>query len=94
MQPTLKDGDRLLVRWDASRAAPGRLAVIRLPAGRPLAIKRLVRREPGGWWVQRDNPAQGVDSWQVGTIPDRDVIGVALFRVWPWPRRVPTHHDQ
>ena len=66
--------------------------VIRLPAGRPIAIKRLVRREPGGWWVQRDNPAQGVDSWQVGVIPDRDVLGVALFRVWPWLRRVPTQH--
>jgi Peptidase S24-like len=94
MQPTLQDGDRLLVCWDASRAAPGRLAVIRLPAGRPVAIKRLVRREPGGWWVQRDNPAQGVDSWQVGTIPDRDILGVALFRVWPRPCWVPTQHHR
>jgi Peptidase S24-like len=84
MEPTLRDGDRLLVRWDADRAAPGRLAVVRLPAGRPSAVKRLVRREAGGWWVERDNPAEGVDSWQLGAIPDPDLLGVVLLRVWPW----------
>ena len=88
MEPTLCDGDRLLVRWGAARAAPGRLAVVRLPAGRPVAVKRLVRHEQDGWWVERDNPADGVDSWQVGAIPDQDLLGIVLLRVWPWRRRV------
>jgi nickel-type superoxide dismutase maturation protease len=87
MEPTLRDGDRLLVRWGRGRARPGAVAVLRLP-DRPLSIKRLAFREPGGWWVERDNPATGVDSWQVGAIPDEDLIGVALFRLAPLPGRI------
>jgi phage repressor protein C with HTH and peptisase S24 domain len=85
MAPTLRDGDRLLVRW-RGRPRPGCLAVIALPGGRPLGVKRLSRREPEGWWAERDNPAEGVDSWQVGAIPDHDVLGVVIARLWPGPR--------
>lgn len=84
MLPTLRDGDRLLV---VHGAAPrlGRLAVVRLPDG-VLAVKRVTRREPGGWWVERDNPAEGVDSWAVGAVPDTDVLARVLARLWPRPR--------
>ena len=85
MQPTLYDGDRLLV-IHAGRARVGRLLVVRLPDG-VVAVKRAVRREPAGWWVERDNPAEGVDSWSVGAIPDADVVAVVLARVWPLVRR-------
>jgi len=59
MQPTLYDGDRLLV-LHGSPPRVGGLAVVRLPDG-VVAVKRAVRREPGGWWVERDNPREGVD---------------------------------
>ena len=85
MLPTLREGDRLLVLHGA-RPRPGRTAVVRLPDG-VLAVKRVTRRDPGGWWVERDNPAEGVDSWSVGAIPDRDVVARVLLRVWPRPRR-------
>jgi hypothetical protein len=39
-----------------------------------------------GWWVERDNPAEGVDSWQAGPVPPADVLGTVLLRLWP-PRR-------
>ncbi len=81
MQPTLQSGDRLLVRYDAV-PAPGDLAVVRLPDA-TLAVKRVVRREPEGWWVERDNPDEGVDSWSVGAITDQDVLAVVTTRVWP-----------
>jgi phage repressor protein C with HTH and peptisase S24 domain len=84
MQPTLIDGDRLVVRHGATPRA-GRLVVVRLPGG-VVAVKRATHREPDGWWVERDNPAEGVDSWSVGAIPDRDVIAVVVRRLWP-PRR-------
>jgi len=87
MEPTLHDGDRLLVRWGRRRARPGAVAVVRLP-DRPLSIKRLAFRESGGWWVERDNPAMGVDSWQVGAVPDEDLIGVAVLRLAPSPGRI------
>jgi hypothetical protein len=87
MEPTLHDGDRLLVRWGPRRARTGAVAVVRLP-DRPLSIKRLAFREPGAWWVERDNPAVGVDSWQVGAVPDEDLIGVAVLRLAPSPGRI------
>jgi hypothetical protein len=85
MEPTLRDGDRLLVRY-GSPPRVGALAVVRLP-DRPVAVKRVVRRERDGWWVERDNPAEGVDSWLVGAIRDDDVLAVVVCRVWPWGRR-------
>ena len=87
MEPTLRDGDRLLVRWGRLRARAGAIAVVRLP-DRPLSIKRLAFREPDGWWVERDNPAVGVDSWAVGTVADDDLVGVALLRLAPSPGRI------
>ncbi len=81
MEPTLVDGDVLLVRYGA-RPRAGQLVVVRLP-GRPVAVKRATRREAGGWWVERDNPAWGVDSWLVGAVPERDVIAVVRRRIWP-----------
>src|SRR6187397_3180823 len=92
MQPTLRDGDRLLVRHGAVPRA-GDLVVVRLPDG-VLAVKRATMRRDGGW-VERDNRAEGVDSWQVGAIPDGDVLAVVRSRVWPLLRpalRGPSRH--
>jgi phage repressor protein C with HTH and peptisase S24 domain len=79
MEPTLYEGDVLLV-LHGGRPRVGGLLVVRLPDG-VLAVKRAARREPDGWWVERDNPVEGVDSWRVGTIPDRDVVARVLARV-------------
>ncbi len=88
MQPTLYDGDRLLVRHGA-KPRVGQLIVVCLPDG-VVAVKRAVRREPAGWWVERDNPREGVDSWSVGEIPDEDVVAIVVCRVWPlWQRMSP-----
>ena len=81
MQPTLRDGDRLLVRHGRVPRV-GDLVVVRLPGG-VLAIKRATFRRDGGWWVERDNPDVGVDSWTLGAIPDPEVVAVARARVWP-----------
>jgi SOS-response transcriptional repressor LexA len=81
MRPTLYDGDRLLVRH-GQRPRVGDLVVVRFPDG-IIAIKRATFRRDGGWWVERDNPNVGVDSWTVGAIPDADVIAVVRAKVWP-----------
>jgi signal peptidase I len=90
MRPTLREGDRLLVRHGAD-PEPGRIVVVRLPGG-VVAVKRATRREPGGWWVERDNPREGVDSWTVGAIADEDVVAVVVCRLWP-PRRLGSGRD-
>lgn len=84
MEPTLHAGDWLLVRW-GGRVRAGRLVVVRLPDG-VLAVKRAFRRTPDGWWVERDNPHAGVDSWQVGAIGDVDLLGVVVLRYRPLRR--------
>ena len=90
MQPTLYDGDRLVVHYGVE-PRPGQLVVVRLPA-RGLAVKRATMRQPlgdgTGWWVERDNPREGVDSWQVGPVADADVLAVVRARLWP-QRRTP-----
>ena len=93
MLPTLAEGDVLLVRGGRrpSRwARAGRLAVVRLSPDRPLSVKRLGLHDADGWWVERDNPLEGVDSWQLGTpVPDADIAGLVELRVWPPPFRPP-----
>lgn len=84
MLPTLREGDRLLIGYGAA-VRPGRIVVVRLPDG-TLAIKRATALLDDGWWVERDNPSEGVDSARVGCIPLDRVYGVALGRLWPRPR--------
>ena len=84
MLPTLRPGDRLLVRYGAAPVA-GRVAVVLLP-GRPLSVKRLGAFDTEGWWVERDNPDEGVDSWSLGhAVPPEDVVAMVVGRLWPRP---------
>jgi hypothetical protein len=84
MLPTLRPGDRLLVRHGA-RPRTNRLAVVALP-DRPWSVKRVVAERPDGWWVERDSLTEGVDSWSLGrAVPPEDVVGVVIARVWPRP---------
>ncbi len=83
MEPTLRDGDRLVIQYGAPPRI-GSLVVVRLP-DRPMAVKRLTGRVDGGWWVERDNVREGVDSWLVGAITPDDVVARVVCRVWPRP---------
>jgi type IV secretory pathway protease TraF len=88
MQPTLRPGDRLLVRY-AAPVTPGRLVLARFPDG-TLAVKRAVetrqtRSGEPGWWLLSDNPDEGVDSRHRGVIPASDVVAVVVARLWPRP---------
>jgi SOS-response transcriptional repressor LexA len=88
MRPGLADGDRLLVRWGGP-VRPGAVVVARLADG-TLAVKRAAERRTTSdgrpaWWLLGDNPT-GVDSRHRGPVPDADVLGVAIARVWPAPR--------
>jgi hypothetical protein len=89
MRPTLRTGDRLLVRYGA-RVRPGALVVARAADG-TLAVKRATGRRTTssgrpGWWLLSDDPSVGIDSRHRGPVPDEDVVAVVLARVWPRPR--------
>ncbi|WP_338750946.1 S24/S26 family peptidase [Janibacter alittae] len=88
MEPTLREGDLLLVLWGA-RPRVDSMAIVRLPrdehgAPRPVSVKRVTGVDPvdpGRWWVERDNPRVGVDSWLVGSLPRSAVLARVLLRI-------------
>jgi nickel-type superoxide dismutase maturation protease len=86
MQPALNSGDWWLVRT-VGRIRPGDVLLFRHPA-RPdlLVVKRAVREDPAGWWVEGDNAACSDDSRGFGAVPRDRVIGCLLLRY----RRGPT----
>ncbi|MGW0332623.1 nickel-type superoxide dismutase maturation protease [Streptomyces sp. NPDC003011] len=83
MVPTLRHGDRLVVRWGA-RIRPGDVVVLRHPFQQDLlVVKRAAQRREGGWWVLGDNAYAGGDSTDYGTVPDELVLGKVRFRYRP-----------
>jgi signal peptidase I len=90
MSPTVRHGDRLLVRRlpAGARPAPGTVVLARFPA-RPglLVVKRVRRLLPAGVWVEGDNPLVTDDSRSYGTaVP----VGRVVLRLWPRPGRLPS----
>ncbi len=71
------------------------MVLARFPDG-TVAVKRAVERRAtasgrAGWWLLSDAPDRGVDSRHRGPVPEDDVVGVVLGRVWPWGRRGADH---
>jgi nickel-type superoxide dismutase maturation protease len=93
MSPTVRHGDRLLVRRVDRPGAVrnGDIVLARFPS-RPelLVVKRVTRAVPGGHWVQGDNPFVTDDSRAFGTAV---VVGRVVGRLWPRPHRLPMSPD-
>ncbi|MBB5871791.1 phage repressor protein C with HTH and peptisase S24 domain [Allocatelliglobosispora scoriae] len=84
MAPTLRHGDALLARRGA-RVRPGDVVIARFSA-RPeigLVVKRAVRPEAGGWWLEGDNSLVTDDSRSYGVAV---VEARVMFCYWPRPR--------
>ena len=93
MSPTVRHGDRLLVRRVRSdaRVREGDVVLARFPA-RPglLVVKRVRRAVSGGHWVEGDNPFVTDDSRAFGVAT---VVGRVLCRLWPRPGRLPARPE-
>ena len=89
MSPTVRHGDRLLVRRlrPGAPVAPGTVVLARFPA-RPdlLVVKRVHHAVEGGHWVLGDNPLVTDDSRAFGTAV---VVGRVVARLRPRPGRLP-----
>ncbi len=79
MVPTLRDGDAILVRR-TGRARPGQVVVVTFPNEPGLFVKRAVRQEGDGWWVEGDNADVSTDSRRYGPAT---VVGRVVLRWWP-----------
>jgi nickel-type superoxide dismutase maturation protease len=88
MSPTVRSGDRLLVRRvrSAGDVRPADVVLARFPS-RPdlLVVKRVRGAVPGGHWVQGDNPLVTDDSRAFGPAV---VVGRVVARLWPGPGRL------
>jgi nickel-type superoxide dismutase maturation protease len=86
MLPTLRDGDRCLVRR-TRRVGPGDLVVMFDPerASR-LIVKRVVAADPEGIVVAGDNPDASRDSRDFGAASPEGLVGVAWYRYGPADR--------
>ena len=87
MEPALAPGD-WLIAWRGLRAErpprirAGQIVIARQP-GRAdfLLVKRAVRREAGGWWLESDNrDVRAIDSRAFGPVPDDLIAGRMLLR--------------
>jgi nickel-type superoxide dismutase maturation protease len=87
MSPTVRHGDRLLVRRvPTASVRAGDVVLARFPS-RPelLVVKRVRHAVPGGHWVEGDNSLVADDSRAYGVAV---VVGRVVGRVWPRPGRL------
>lgn len=83
MEPALRNGDWWLVRR-GHRIAPGDVALLRHPLRRDLVmVKRVIRAEADGWWVEGDNPDFSDDSRTFGVVASEDILGRLWWRYHP-----------
>lgn len=88
MVPTFAEGD-LLVVTSRFVLGPGQAVIVDLPpdrsgASRPRSVKRLLRRDPAdsnAWWIDSDNAAEGVTSFDIGPLPSSAIHAVVVARL-------------
>jgi phage repressor protein C with HTH and peptisase S24 domain len=85
MIPTLAPGERLLVRLDGPIVIGDIVVFKRDPQ---FDVKRVLRIESDGVFVQGDNDLVSTDSRSYGLIPFEDVLGTVIYRLWPKPGRI------
>jgi signal peptidase I len=90
MVPTLRHGDRVVVRMGTPDwSAVGTVVLVKLP-DRPLSVKRLVAVEPdGSVRIEGDNEFGSTDSRTLGPLQKDAIKGVVLARLWPHPHLFP-----
>ncbi|MGY1842126.1 S26 family signal peptidase [Modestobacter sp. SYSU DS0875] len=90
MSPTLRSGDRLLVRRlrRLGTVRPGDVVLARFPSRPELLVVKRARRPlaDGLWWVEGDNPFVADDSRSFGPAL---VVGRVVVRLRPRPGRLP-----
>lgn len=85
MIPTLAPGERVLVQNDGPTVL-GDIVVFQHES--QFDVKRVLRIEADGIFVQGDNDLVSTDSRTYGLIPFDDVLGTVTYRLWPKPGRI------
>lgn len=88
MLPTLKPGSWVVARW-GKEPKLGEVVIASNPRDERLIIKRLVKIEKDGYWLEGDGmrsstASSSQDSWVFGAVKREQILGVVM-----WPRIVP-----
>lgn len=90
MEPTLRDGDWLLVdpaAYALRLPEPGELVVAHDPrAPDRLIVKRVALQVDGGLSLAGDHPAHAEEAADIGPVRPEAIVGRPWLRYWP-PRR-------
>jgi len=80
MEPALRSGEWWVVR-PTRRIRIGHVVAARHPE-RPdlVVVKRVVRREGSGWWLEGDNAGGSDDSRAFGEVSEESILGVLWWR--------------
>jgi len=82
MEPTLSNGDRVLVD-SGGLVRPGAIVVAQHPTDASVLVKRVRSLGRGTVAIGSDDPTVGVDSRQLGTIARGDVLGTVTAILRP-----------
>ena len=85
MVPTLAPGECLLFRTNGPIVL-GDIVVFK--RANQFDVKRVLRIEADGVFVQGDNDQVSSDSRTYGVVPHDDVLGAVTYRLWPKPGRI------
>ena len=84
MEPTLREGDWIVVSTFARRPRVGEVVLVRDPRdAERLILKRVASVADGACTVLGDRPDESTDSRTFGPVPLGNVLGRALFRYGP-----------
>jgi nickel-type superoxide dismutase maturation protease len=84
MEPTLREGDWIVVSTFARHPRVGEIVLVRDPRdAERLILKRVAGVADGACTVLGDRPDESTDSRTFGPVPLGNVLGRALFRYGP-----------
>jgi len=81
MEPTIRDGELLLVDTDATGIQSGRVYVIAVDED--LLVKRVIKRVDGSLLIKSDNPAYDPEVMRPGTNEPARIVGQVIWQGGP-----------
>lgn len=81
MEPTIRDGELLLVDTDATGIQSGRIYVIAVDDS--ILVKRIVQRVDGSLLIKSDNPAYEPEVMRPGTNEPARIVGQVIWQGGP-----------
>jgi nickel-type superoxide dismutase maturation protease len=81
MEPTLMEGDYILVWAAQCRLAPRDMVVMKHPASGITLVKRVRLIEGARIYVEGDNGPESEDSRDFGAVEQSSILGKVIFKV-------------